>query len=441
LYEVDNQHYNTCVRLTIHRGTHEIGGSCVQLFSDFTGARIILDLGMPLVNSDKTQFEWSEHKEKSVQQLIDSGILPSIEGLYKSSQSPVSAVLLSHAHQDHYGFLQFVQPDIPIYMSLGTKSLAEVSNLFIKANINVDNIKTFKMWRPVRISGFTITPYLMDHSAPDAAAFLIEADQKRIFYTGDFRGHGRKKILFERLTKQPPKDIDYLIMEGSMIGREEGLYPEETSVEEALVHKMRADKRICFVFTSSQNLDRIVSIYRAARRSDRTFIIDLYTAFVLEKLCGLSPNIPQFNWGNVRIFFLHHHAQKLAELDEQLLYKYAKHRIKPKEIYFDPENKVVLSKDNRFYRSLITKCGEATTVYSMWHGYLERNNLPEFLAERGVELSEIHTSGHAVLQHLRDIVEALKPKFIIPIHTFYPERFNEMFANVIPVDDGQELVL
>jgi ribonuclease J len=429
------------VRLTIHRGTHEIGGSCIELSSDSTGTRLILDLGMPLVQSDGTQFEWSEHKGKNIQHLIDSGILPSIEGLYKPSKSSVSAVLLSHAHQDHYGFLQFVQSDIPIYMSPGTKSLAEVSNLFIEANINIDNVKTFKMWRPFKVSSFTITPYLMDHSAPDAAAFLIEADQKRIFYTGDFRGHGRKKILFEKLKKQPPENIDYLIMEGSMIGREEGLYPDETSVEEALVRQMRADKRICFIFTSSQNLDRIISVFRATKRSDRILVIDLYTAFVLEKLSGLSSNIPQFNWGSVRVFFLHHHAQKLAELDKQILHKYAKHRIRPEEIYVEPNNKVVLSKDNRYYRSLITKCGEVTAIYSMWHGYLERGTLPEFLAKCGLELLEIHTSGHAILQHLKDIAEAINPKFIIPIHTFYPEKFNDIFPNVIQVEDGKTISL
>jgi ribonuclease J len=326
-------------------------------------------------------------------------------------------------------------------MSPGTRSLAEVSNLFIEANINVDNIKTFKMWRPLQISSFTITPYLMDHSAPDAAAFLIEADQKRIFYTGDFRGHGRKKILFERLTKQPPENIDYLIMEGSMIGREEGLYPDETSVEEALAQQMRADEKICFIFTSSQNLDRIVSIFRATKRSGRILVIDLYTAFVLEKLSGLSSNIPQFNWEGVRVFFLHHHAQKLAELDEQILYKYAKRRIKAKDIYAEPENKVVIAKDNRYYRSLITKCGEVTAIYSMWHGYLERGTLLEFLTKCGLELQEIHTSGHAILQHLKDIADAINPKFVIPIHTFYPERFIDMFANVMLVDDGQQLVL
>jgi ribonuclease J len=429
------------VKLTIHRGTHEIGGSCIQICSDSTDSRLILDLGMPLVNSDNTEFEWSRHNEKSIQQLIDLGILPSIKGLYGPSQSPVSAVILSHAHQDHYGFLKFVFPDIPIYMSDGTKSLVEVSNLFIQANINIAKVKTFQMWRPFEISGFTITPYLMDHSAPDASAFLIEHDQKRIFYTGDFRGHGRKRILLERLIQQPPKNIDYLIMEGSMIGREEGLYSDETAVEEALVKKMQADKNIYFVFASSQNLDRIISIYRAAKRSNRIFIIDLYTAFVLEELRGLSPNIPQFDWGNVRVFFLHHHAQKLAKLYKHLLYKYAKHRIKPGDIYMEPENKVVLSKDNRFYRSLITKCGKATIVYSMWHGYLERSNLSEFLAEHSVELSEIHTSGHAIIQHLIDISEAIKPKFIIPIHTFYPDKFKEMFANVILLNDNQELVL
>jgi len=77
----------------------------------------------------------------------------------------------------------------------------------------------------------------------------------------------------------------------------------------------------------------------------------------------------------------------------------------------------------------------------MWHGYLERGSLPEFLTERGMELLEIHTSGHAILQHLGDIVEAIKPRFIIPIHTFYPEKFNEMFPNVMPIDDRQEIVL
>ncbi|MFC2039866.1 MBL fold metallo-hydrolase [Chloroflexota bacterium] len=429
------------MKLVIHRGTHEIGGSCIELNTDSDNGRILIDFGMPLVNGDKTDFDWKKYKKNTINELISLGILPDIKGLYPPNPSTISSILLSHAHQDHYGFLQFIRPEIPIYMSTGTKSLIEVSNLFNQANINTDNIRTFRMWQPFSINGIKVTPYLMDHSAPDAAAFLIEADRKKIFYTGDFRGHGRKKILFERLTKKPPENIDYLIMEGSMIGREEGLYPDEVSVEEALITQMESEQKACFVFSSSQNLDRIVSVYRAAKRTRRIFVIDIYTAYILEKLSGLSPNIPQFDWADVRVYFLHHHAEKIAKIDKQLLYKYNRHRIKPADICEHPENKVILAKDNRFYKSMLSKCGEAICVYSMWNGYLKKTNLPEFLAEQNKELLEIHTSGHAILRHLKEIVETVKPKKIIPIHTFEPEKFGEMFENVIRIDDGQEIKL
>ena len=62
-------------------------------------------------------------------------------------------------------------------------------------------------------------PFLVDHSAFDAYALLVEADDKRVYYSGDFRAHGRKAALFERMIERPPKDIDVLLMEGTTIGR------------------------------------------------------------------------------------------------------------------------------------------------------------------------------------------------------------------------------
>jgi len=86
------------------------------------------------------------------------------------------------------------------------------------------------MWQPFQVEEFTITPYLMDHSAPDAAAFLIDVDGQRLFYTGDFRGHGRKQVLLERLLENPISGIDCLVMEGSMIGKDKGRYLDENAV-------------------------------------------------------------------------------------------------------------------------------------------------------------------------------------------------------------------
>lgn len=64
---------------------------------------------------------------------------------------------------------------------------------------------------------FIITPYLVDHSAYDAFAIQIEADGKKLFYSGDFRGHGRKRKLLDNLVTHPPEKIDTLLMEGTTL--------------------------------------------------------------------------------------------------------------------------------------------------------------------------------------------------------------------------------
>jgi ribonuclease J len=385
-------------------------------------------------------FEWDNYHNHTISQLLAEKILPSIDGLYENTTPTIDAVLLSHAHLDHYGLFRFVHPNIPLYMSVGTKSLAEVSNIFLGTSVKLDMIKTFEMWQPYQIGEFTITPYLVDHSAPDAVAFLIEADGKRIFYTGDFRGHGRKAVLLERLTKNPPPNVDYLIMEGSMLGRDETLYADEKAVEQAICNLIQQQDGPYYIFTSSQNLDRLVSIYRAARLSGKVLVIDLYTAFVLDKLSIISPSIPQFDWEGVSVLFGHYHADKLAKQDIKLLYKYKKAKIEFEEIRNKPRDKVFLAKDSSYFRNIIKKLKENVSpiaIYSMWHGYLERSDLVQFLEANGIPLTEIHTSGHAYVSQLQRMVDALKPRHIIPIHTFYPEKYSDMFTNVIRLNDAQ----
>jgi len=428
------------MKLTIHRGTHEIGGSCLELSSNSGLTRLVIDVGLPLVNIDGSPFDWNKYKTLNTDQLLSEKILPRITGLYEDGQPSVSAVLLSHAHLDHYGLFRFIHRDISLYMSSGTKSLAEVSNIFLGTSVRLDMAKTFAMWQPFQVGEFTITPYLVDHSAPDAAAFLIEGDEQRIFYTGDFRGHGRKGMLLDRITTNPPAKIDYLVMEGSMLGRSEGLFPDEDAVEQAIYNLIHSQAGLTYIFTSSQNLDRLVSIYRATRRSSKTLVIDLYTAFVLDKLGVLSSNIPQFHWDDVRVLFSHYHAGKLAEQDKALLYRYRRAKIDFEEISKSPQNKVLLAKDSRYFRILCNKlqpCAKAAAIFSMWHGYLERSDLSQFLKTHDIPITEIHTSGHAYVGQLKRLAGALKPRFIIPIHTFYPEKYPDIFPNVIQLKDGE----
>lgn len=130
----------------------------------------------------------------------------------------------------------------------------------------------------------------------------------------------------------------------------------------------------------------------------------------------------------------------MAEHDKRLLYKYRQAKIEFEEIRDKPSDKVILAKDSRYFRIVMDKLSQnsqAKAIYSMWHGYLERSDLKKFLQSRKIELTEIHTSGHAYINQLKQLAGALKPRFVIPMHTFYPEKYSEMFPNVIQLKDGE----
>ena len=69
------------MELIIHRGTHQIGGTCVELRSGKT--RIILDYGMPLAAPDGKEVNESSLQDRTTAELIKDRVLFDIPGLYK----------------------------------------------------------------------------------------------------------------------------------------------------------------------------------------------------------------------------------------------------------------------------------------------------------------------------------------------------------------------
>ena len=78
-----------------------------------------------------------------------------------------------------------------------------------------------------------------------------------------------------------------------------------------------------------------------------------------------------------------------------------------------------------------------------WSGYRDDRNTAEFIyyfIDKGLTDTVIHTSGHADREGLERLVDVLLPKYIVHIHTFEPEKFNELFgnSNVMLLRDGEE---
>jgi ribonuclease J len=120
--------------------------------------------------------------------------------------------------------------------------------------------KHFESGKPLQIGPFAITPHLVDHSGFDVYALEIEADDRRLFYSGDLRAHGRKSKLFELMLKRPPKNIDVMLMEGSSLGRIDGseCFPTEEKLERIFIERFKITPGIVLVACSAQNIDRVV---------------------------------------------------------------------------------------------------------------------------------------------------------------------------------------
>lgn len=219
------------MKITIYRGTKEIGGTLIELKSQKT--RILIDAGYPLFLNDKPID--SNVAKLPFEKLIDLGVLPMIKGLYYWDDAGYDAVIISHAHIDHYGLIKYINPAIPVYLSEGTRTIIELSQKFkIADNFSLSTI-AFKMYEPFFVGDFKVKPFLMDHSAFDAAAFEISVEGKTIIYTGDFRGHGRKEICLDRFVSGATKGADALMTEGTMFGRLEEKVMTESELEEMVV--------------------------------------------------------------------------------------------------------------------------------------------------------------------------------------------------------------
>ncbi len=306
----------------IHRGTQEIGGSCVEIWTENT--RIVVDIGMPLVDSEGKQFNYSKYKALSTSELIEKGILPKIQGFYPDDSDLIDGLIISHAHMDHYGLFNHLNANITCYLGKATNAIIELSSIFTPAQNNIKNAYYFKKSTPYRIGDFTITAYWMDHSAFDAYAFLIESDAKSLFYSGDFRSHGRKANAFKWFLNHAPTGVDCLLLEGTQIGRSHPNSMTESEIEKELLRIFRKTQSINLIYTSGQNIDRLVSIYRACIKAGKLLVLDVYTASVLKRLSEFaSLPFPSEEFSNIRVFFSYYLCKRLtSEKKEKYFFWY-----------------------------------------------------------------------------------------------------------------------
>lgn len=393
------------------RGANQIGGSIIEVADGST--RLILDVGSEL--------------GESVPQA------PLVDGLFQG-EPDCDGVLLSHYHSDHLGLIDEVLPGIPIFMGEGALRIYEAACSYVGKDVR-ENIQTFRPDVKFTIGDISATPILCDHSAFDSYMFFLESGGKSILYTGDFRSNGRKS--FEALLHRLPH-ADVLITEGTTLSGSHSLTRSEADLEEEAVRAINAHEEApVFINMAATNIDRIVTAYKAAKRTGRVFLMDVYTATIARAAGGSIPRPGDFD--DVRVFLTHP-----TDENHELLESFGRAKIGRSAIARERFVMTVRPSMKGYLQKLsnLLEFEGSLLLYSLWSGYLDQQSTADFIdymRSKGVDIESLHTSGHADSTALKALVEHVNPSILLPVHTENASWFKK-FDDIRVLSDAEDVV-
>lgn len=401
------------VEIFFHKEPERIGGGITEI--KYNNHRLIIDMGAEL------QFEpFGRAFPADVNELN-----PRIAGV-TSGVPDCDGVLISHYHEDHIGLLRYLLPEVSVYMSKVCRDISLAIKNRLKNAGHLDpsdnsiacleraNVFTLADFgRDMEIGPFTVRPLRVDHSAFDALAFLITVGVKRIFFTGDFRSHGYTGKKFFQLLNYYVGKVDVLLIEGTMLGREDKEFSEwELSRK---MQEVCAKYKYVLYLGSSTNIDSILSMSNAAYYTDKKLCLDAYQKDILQIVAENSSS--EFYKKDFDSTDFHKNGLVIAMRMSQL----------------------------GFAKKFYEKYGnESAIIYSLWEGYVERDDELKALSKLwGDRFIPLHSGGHASIDTLERTLSicADERTTIIPMHVNAVEDFRNLSTkgNVVAMHKGWSL--
>ncbi|MHA1685341.1 MAG: MBL fold metallo-hydrolase [Candidatus Heimdallarchaeaceae archaeon] len=469
-------------QITLYGALHEIGGNKVLI--EDRGTKVFFDFGM-CFSKWGTYFSpfLQPRTYNLLEDFIKLGLLPDLEGLYRhdyekrfrppTKDPNYDAVILSHPHLDHAGFISLIRPDIPIYCSKGTHAILEAmeqtslsyeftqmrekfkirkskrdASAYVKDRDTVFP-RTFKHFKPTfKIDDITIHSFPIDHSVPGATAFIIETSDAVIVYTGDIRFHGRIATYSHFFVDKASEfDVEYIVSEGTRINDKTCF--TELDLTRAVFQKAEETKGLVIANFPARDIQRMLSFAEVAETTERKLVISMRQAITLELLAkyGVSdiPNIkdleifvPKKGWGvwrdpnypeNIQLQDYQKWEKELLDLPnivttEEIKEEPQKHIFRCDYAEIKHLLDIKPPKGSVYIRSVTEPVDEEMQIdQQRVNNWLKLFDLYPYV--------QIHCSGHASSMDIQKMFEKIEPKYAIPIHTEHPEMFNGIVSSVI----------
>ncbi len=448
--------------LTFYGGTNEIGGNKVLL--EDRGSRVFLDFGMSF-SSEAEYFSGylTPRGVNGAGDYIEFNLLPKLSGIYSRDmikntdityeEPKIDAVFLSHSHFDHIGYLPFIDEKIRVYCGECTKTMMNAMEESGRTCLGEHKFHTFRTGNKIKIDTLEIEPIHVDHSIPGAYGFIVHTSEGSIVYSGDYRLHGPMSQMTKEFTERAAQSTPTtMITEGTRVSPKENqvIHSEQSVKTESNDVVAKASKLVIVAFYS-RDIDRFKTFYEIAKNHNRKFVIPLKLAHLLSKLKE-DPvlKIPDVVKDDSILFYKK--RKKTGEFAESDYNKWERPFLDKAVTYEDihkNESKLIFALDLVNFTELIDIKPSAGGhfIHSMSEPFSEEDLSKEimykWLKHFNLKHHQIHASGHCPSKDLKQVINKIQPKKLMPIHTEHPELFKPLFKhlNVTIVEKGRQYVL
>jgi ribonuclease J len=371
-------------------------------------------------------------------------VIPNVTYLLDNPEL-LKAIFLTHGHEDHIGALPYILPQIsaPLYATQLTRGLIEVklkeAKLLAKTEIHTINTNSV-----IEIGPFTVEPFHVCHSIPDAVGFAIYTPAGLVVHTGEYKFDENpadgKLPDFERLRRYGDEGVLALLSDSTNAERP-GHTPSEQIVRETFDKIFDEVKGRVLVSTFASNISRVQQVINTAMKHNR-------------KLAVVGRSMVDNVKMALNLGYLSAPEDMIVHVDDLEDYPDSQIAIVCTGTQGEPTSALVRMA-NQEHRQVSLKKGDTVILSAtaipgneeLVHRTL--NNLFRL----GVDviyqsLMPVHVSGHASQDEQKMMLELVRPTYFIPIQGEYRmlvlhgrlgEAANIPPENIFVIENGQAI--